>query len=62
MRKPEHLIETWHPIKGRWTHIVQVDDGKEIKYYTDGVQENFVQRYNIKFNKIFGIIKNLLNN
>lgn len=32
----ETSIDLWHPIEGKWVHIVQIYDGDEIRYYTDG--------------------------
>ena len=32
-------INTWHPIDGKWTHIVQTEDEPgQIQFYTDGVR------------------------
>jgi hypothetical protein len=33
-------FETWHLVKGQWTHIIQLaqEDGT-VHYYTDGVRE-----------------------
>ena len=33
------LIDTWHPIDGKWRHIVQTEHGENTtmkKYFTDG--------------------------
>lgn len=33
------LVEGWHPVNGKWVHIVQEVEGKEVVYYTDGKKE-----------------------
>lgn len=30
-------IEIWHPINGKWTHIVQITENNIRQYLTDGV-------------------------
>jgi len=34
---------TWHPINGRWVHIVQIVEHGRMVYYTDGQKETVPQ-------------------
>ena len=29
-------LSTWHPINGKWVHIIQEDHGSSTAYYTNG--------------------------
>lgn len=33
-------IELWHRVNGVWVHIVQILEDGEVKYFTDGIEQN----------------------
>jgi hypothetical protein len=39
LKTKDQTLELWHPISGKWTHLVQVDKNNIRKFYTNGVFE-----------------------
>lgn len=33
------ILDTWHIVRGKWTHIVQIKEASGIQYFTDGERE-----------------------